>query len=113
MFGRLQYLRFLREHLRLEIRHARFCLIYLGICEIDGRDVVGKGPLRCFLVDQLDLVDHDPGLKRVPFCDHQKPVEHSAVRLRLCRGEDDDDLIHVGGYDALALPCSRFAPRQF
>ena len=79
---------------------------------IAGRDVVGECALCFFLVHQLDLVDDDPRLKRVPFGDHQKPVEHSAVRLRLRRREDDDDLVDVGGNNALALPFTRLAPSE-
>jgi hypothetical protein len=44
--------------------------------------------------------------------DHQEAVEHARMRLGVRRGEDDDDLIHVGGDDALTLPAAWCAARE-
>ena len=77
-----------------------------------GGYVVTERALGCRSVHQLDFVDDDSRLKRIPFGDHQEPVEHSAVRLWLRCGEDDDHLIDVGGDDALALPFTGFASSE-
>src|SRR5438105_2184179 len=88
------------------LRHTR------EVTGIARRTVVGEGPLRPLPVDQLDLVDDDPRLERVCLGDHQEPIEHPTMGFGLGRGEDDHDLIDVGGDDALALPFSRRASGQ-
>ena len=79
---------------------------------IAGSGIIRERPLRLDAIDQLDLVDDDAGLKRVPLGDDEKPVQHSSMRFRFGGGKHDDDLIHIGRHDALALPCTRRSARE-
>ena len=74
---------------------------------IAGPRIVRERQLSPEAIDELDLVDDDAGLKQVSLGDDEKPVEHSPMRLRFGGGEDDDDLIHIRGDNALALTCAR------
>src|SRR5258706_247084 len=104
--------RSLSRELVMELVQTNALLDAREMQRISGRYVIAEGAFRSLSIHKLDLVDDDSRLKRIPFGDHQEPVEHSAVRLRPRGREDDDDLVDVGGDNALTLPFTRFASRE-
>src|SRR4051812_14526258 len=66
----------------------------------------------CPFIDQLDLVDDDPGVEVVRFSDDEEAIEHACMWLRLDGGEHDDDLIDIRRENSFPMRAAGGATRE-
>src|SRR5206468_4671088 len=100
---RLPYARWAGEHRHAPaqyLSHTFETVTTLGAREVRrvSRALIRCESRACFrLANQVDLVDDDARRELVGLGNDEKAVEHARMRLRFGDGEDDYDLIDVGG----------------